>query len=972
MTTSSDSTPVPPRIPDYELLRLIGAGSYGDVWIARTATGVYRAVKVVWRNRFEDEVPYEREFRGLREFERVSLVGPRQLALLHVARRDQDGFFYYVMELADDAATGAEIDPATYRPLTLREVRREGELSVKRVLELGVEMARGLAVLHEHGLVHRDIKPSNIIMVSGVPKLADIGLVASATMALTFVGTEGFVAPEGPGAPAADVYAMGKVLYELATGLDRNEFPQLPEAFSQREDRMAFLELNAVILRACEPDLKRRPEDARALLDDLLLVQAGKSVRRLWAAERGLARALKMVAVLAAVAAVAGAGAWIAWDRAQQEMALRAEAEAERDALARKTQYAGLLAQASRALDKHVYGSSRHLLALAEQTRNSVAADFEWRVLRRRANGDVAHFYRDQGPAIVRIELSADEAALAVLDTTGVITAYSPQTGEIMRRFESASDTAGFSHNGDWLWGVDGEANPCRWSWEGDSFESTPGPGSNLWALGLDPRERWLGVERSYPGRLLRWDGTPGGELEVLKTLFPNGAATDWEAFRIAAGSDNEDLAIAWLRGQGGEAEFVMTTMVEGMLKWSIPPVRPGSMGWIATTGKETRLEVVDDLSGKRAWYNPVTSKWDKFDTLLPPKSGRRWSITHDAGVGSARVVGAGLLMDEDGHSRILWGQAGLLTSVAVSSDGVLAYSGSQAGDVVRWNLGAGIAESPRISAGLASLRLAWTRDSRYLLAPDENGVRGFDRGSMSSQFQWPEMRWAAGSFHGVGWGVSADGAALVGIEELTGLVQAEIGRAETTIVAVALAARTGRVVLTRGDGSMWTGSVETQIRRVVDTGYRWALTVDDEGTRVWSTGRDLQIHCQDLETGEELWATPMPVVSSSLCLLPRFGQLAVATVNGNLHILDAHSGERNAIVPTGTAAAEDVRTSPDGSRLFVAGNDGDIQVLEVGSWIHFAALGLHSGQPTQMLAIAPDGRALAAISKSGHLDILQ
>ena len=62
---------------------------------------------------------------------------------------------------------------------------------------------------HPHaGLIHRDIKPSNIIFVNGIPKLADIGLVAEQSEAKSFVGTEGFIPPEGPGTPRADIYSL--------------------------------------------------------------------------------------------------------------------------------------------------------------------------------------------------------------------------------------------------------------------------------------------------------------------------------------------------------------------------------------------------------------------------------------------------------------------------------------------------------------------------------------------------------------------------------------------------------------------------------------------------------------------------------------------------------------------------------------------------------------------------------------------
>src|SRR5688500_15392719 len=144
--------PAPPDIPHYELLREIGRGSYGTVWIARSLTGLYRAVKIVRRSSFSDLVPYEREFRGLKDFAAVSQAEPRLLSLLHVGRDDDAGFFYYVMVLADDAESGTEIIPERYVPNTLREVRlRRGRLPASETRTLGVDLANALAGLHDHG-----------------------------------------------------------------------------------------------------------------------------------------------------------------------------------------------------------------------------------------------------------------------------------------------------------------------------------------------------------------------------------------------------------------------------------------------------------------------------------------------------------------------------------------------------------------------------------------------------------------------------------------------------------------------------------------------------------------------------------------------------------------------------------------------------------------------------------------------------
>src|SRR5262249_6045063 len=147
------------------------------------------------------------------------------------------------------------ISPADYRPRTLAsELKARGRLPVAEVVELGVELAGALGHLHRHGLIHRDVKPSNVIFVQGQPKLADLGLVASAKEARSFVGTEGFIPPEGPGTVKADMFALGRLLYEAATGKDRGEFPELPEDLDTLPDREPLLELNEVLLRLCAPD----------------------------------------------------------------------------------------------------------------------------------------------------------------------------------------------------------------------------------------------------------------------------------------------------------------------------------------------------------------------------------------------------------------------------------------------------------------------------------------------------------------------------------------------------------------------------------------------------------------------------------------------------------------------------------------------------------------------------------------------
>ena len=264
-------------------MRCIGRGSYGEVWLARSVTGSLRAVKVVRREDFELERTFEREFEGIRKFEPVSRTHPGLVQVLHVGRNDADGFYYYVMELGDDREHGSDVDPSDYEARTMGTDRTQHQrLTTRECVEHGIIMADALAHLHEQGLTHRDIKPSNIIYVNGKPKLADIGLVAAAGQN-TFVGTEGFVPPEGPGSKAADIYSLGMVLYELSTGNDRMQFPELPSDIGAERSSPMWRALNDVVCKACAPSAKKRYASAALMADALREGWQTQYRRKRWA-----------------------------------------------------------------------------------------------------------------------------------------------------------------------------------------------------------------------------------------------------------------------------------------------------------------------------------------------------------------------------------------------------------------------------------------------------------------------------------------------------------------------------------------------------------------------------------------------------------------------------------------------------------------------------------------------------------------
>ena len=236
---------------------------------------MFRAVKVVRREDFEFERTFEREFEGIQKYEKVSQDHPGLVDVLHVGRDDEAGFYYYVMELADDEdGFEEEIDVETYKPRTLSsDLRKHPGRSVSECVNHGVSLAGALGHLHQAGLTHRDVKPSNIIFVKGKPKLADVGLVASSGQR-TYVGTEGYVPPEGPGTSSADLYSLAMVLYEMHTGKDRLDFPELPTNLEipPTVNRDEWRALNAAICRAGSPDPRKRYESAHIFAKALAAV----------------------------------------------------------------------------------------------------------------------------------------------------------------------------------------------------------------------------------------------------------------------------------------------------------------------------------------------------------------------------------------------------------------------------------------------------------------------------------------------------------------------------------------------------------------------------------------------------------------------------------------------------------------------------------------------------------------------------
>lgn len=121
-TDSKASAATPPPVPDHQLIRPIGTGGSGQVWLARNALGTFRAVKIVYGKKFESGRPFNGEFEGVLKFEPISRAHDGLVDVLQVGGGSETRFFYCVMELADDVHTGQAIDPGKYLPARWRAI----------------------------------------------------------------------------------------------------------------------------------------------------------------------------------------------------------------------------------------------------------------------------------------------------------------------------------------------------------------------------------------------------------------------------------------------------------------------------------------------------------------------------------------------------------------------------------------------------------------------------------------------------------------------------------------------------------------------------------------------------------------------------------------------------------------------------------------------------------------------------------
>jgi len=305
----------------YEILASLGSGGMGDVYRARDRKlGREVAIKVLRPGLASDP---ERLLRFEQEARTASALNHPNIVTIHEIGEHQ-GTRYIAMEYVEGS--------------TLRELLVSGPLPPRKLLELGKQIAEGLAKAHAAGIVHRDLKPENIMLSrDGYVKILDFGLAKlrpypsgiDSEMATSdrvetqegvIVGTVAYMSPEqAKGLPVdfrSDQFSFGAILYELATG--KRPF----EKSSTAETRRAILgeepepvrshnpsvppPLARILERCLAKNSQDRYDSTRDLAREILAVEssapplpAGAAARTSWRAGAALAAAVLAILVVA-------------------------------------------------------------------------------------------------------------------------------------------------------------------------------------------------------------------------------------------------------------------------------------------------------------------------------------------------------------------------------------------------------------------------------------------------------------------------------------------------------------------------------------------------------------------------------------------------------------------------------------------------------------------------------------------------
>jgi serine/threonine-protein kinase len=270
-----------PRFGRYEVVKEIGSGAMGTVYLGRDTMGRRNvAVKTLKPVGVDAQELADMKERFFREAESAKQLAHPAIVKIYDAG-EEHGTAYFAMELLEG--------------VTLREFcAKRGTVSVKRAAEIAAFVAEALAYAHAKNVVHRDIKPENIMIVSnGDIKITDFGVAklmdASQTQSGVVLGTPNYMSPEqlfGTKVDKrSDLFSLGVVFYELLTGVRPFQAKNISEMLRLHETHQPAppstlrsevpAAVDAIALRALQRDVAQRYQQGEQMASDLRAAMRG-------------------------------------------------------------------------------------------------------------------------------------------------------------------------------------------------------------------------------------------------------------------------------------------------------------------------------------------------------------------------------------------------------------------------------------------------------------------------------------------------------------------------------------------------------------------------------------------------------------------------------------------------------------------------------------------------------------------------